>query len=710
MFKPRPPLDRIVPKAEMNAFDVAALVHELRGLLGARLDKVFQPERDEILLRFRVKATDEGSKRDVAVIVGKAVTMTKMPRDNPTEPSSFAMQLRRQLAGARLDAVRQHHFDRVVEMDLVRGEDLMTLVVELFHDGNVILVKRPPAETVRAAGAGEREGRVEGRGEGSAGEGGGGEGKIVAALMQQSWATREVRPGADFKHPPPRTRPGGVDYGAFRERVLASSSDAVRTLATEFNLGGQYAEEVCTRASVPKNARTSDLLEGQIRGLYDGLQGLVLRMDRGEFEPVIVWDGEKRVDVAPWPLAEHARFRVESTTSFAEALDQYYSKPVTSEKIDPALKAWKEQRAKVERQAKAQRDALERFAVEEKEARERGDLLYAHFQPAQAAIAYVSALGKSLGWKDGLARLVEARKESRAEALLVDNVLPKEAAATLILADAGGKMRKVRVDFREDLQTNAQIYYDKAKKFRDKQIGARTALKNTEAKLKELDAKGTKIVAAAEKKKSAAKPTKRFWFESYRWFRTEDGFLVLGGRDAATNEKLVKKHLEESDRYVHADIHGAPSCVIKSDGRDISEKATDEACAFAVGMSKTWTAGHAAGEAYWVTPSQVSKTPNPGEYVARGAFIIRGKRNYRTVKVRFAVGEVEIEATRKVMAGPAEAVLAQAKRAVVLEPGDEPANALAPRLAKAFDVPVEEIQAVLPPGGSNVVEVRGLEL
>jgi len=177
-----------------------------------------------------------------------------------------------------------------------------------------------------------------------------------------------------------------------------------------------------------------------------------------------------------------------------------------------------------------------------------------------------------------------------------------------------------------------------------------------------------------------------------------------------------------------ADLHGAPSVVVKSAGRDIPESAIEEACAFAVGMSKAWGAGHAAGEAYWVLPSQVSKTPNPGEYVARGAFIVRGKRNYRTVSVRLAVGEVfldprvgedapgrrpgaiEVEGARKMMGGPDRAVAGQAKRYVVLEPGDEAANALAPRLAKAFGVPTEEIQAVLPPGGSRVVEVHGVEL
>ena len=90
-------------------------------------------------------------------------------------------------------------------------------------------------------------------------------------------------------------------------------------------------------------------------------------------------------------------------------------------------------------------------------------------------------------------------------------------------------------------------------------------------------------------KSTAAKPTKRFWFESYRWFRTSEGFLVLGGRDAATNEKLVKKQLEDEDRYIHADIHGAPSIVIKAEGKPITDRAIEEACAFAVG-TRRWPA------------------------------------------------------------------------------------------------------------------------
>src|SRR5205823_13426225 len=130
---------------------------------------------------------------------------------------SFAMTIRKALSNAFVDDVRQLGFDRVVELVSERKDARYRLVVELFHDGNVVLVK---GDT------------------------------IAAALRHQSWATREVRPGAPWLAPPARPDPYLMTDEEFARRVRASNADAVRTLATEANLGGALAEEVCARAGV----------------------------------------------------------------------------------------------------------------------------------------------------------------------------------------------------------------------------------------------------------------------------------------------------------------------------------------------------------------------------------------------------------------------------------------------------------------------------
>src|SRR5438094_8985368 len=81
------------------------------------------------------------------------------------------------------------------------------------------------------------------------------------------------------------------------------------------------------------------------------------------------------------------------------------------------------------------------------------------------------------------------------------------------------------------------------------------------------------------------KSTKSMWFEAYRWTISSEGFLILGGRDARTNDQLVKKHLKEGDRYAHADVHGAPSTVIQ-DGARATEATLRESCEFALSYSK----------------------------------------------------------------------------------------------------------------------------
>ena len=658
----------------MSSLDVRAAVRELRGLVGARIDKAYEIGKGELLLR--VRGGDPPRRQDVTILVGKALHLTALPREAPEKPTSFAMQLRKHLANGFVDDVRQHGFDRVVELMSNRKDGRYVLVVELFHDGNVVLVK---------------------------------DDRIVMPLVHQSWSTREVRPGVDWVPAPARADPGALAREEFAQRVRASNADAVRTLATEVNLGGPFAEEVCARAGVPKNKPVAELSDDEVDALLDALRGLLARVDAGELDPVVASVDGTKVDVAPFPMAIHEGMELERHPTFQAALDAYFGRAVTVERVDPRLRKVEEEKAKVRRMLDAQVAAVSKFEREEVEARRKGDLLYGHFDVAARVTKALWEASKGVGWKVVQEKLKEGKAAGHAEAALVEGVSPHEGTAVLLLEDEQGKRVKVRVDLRKSVQENADDYYETSKKMRDKQKGATEALARTQAKMKELEERGLEIVQQLEERAQRLPATKRFWFENYRWFVTSDGHVVVAGRDARTNEKVVAKSLEDNDRYLHADVSGAPSTVVKAKDGQVSEKALEEAACFAASMSRIWNAGHASGEAYWVTPQQVSKTPNPGEFVAKGAFIIRGKRNFVRVPIRLAIGEVEVEGHRKVMGGPVDAVASRSRRYVVVEPGDTPTNQLANRLAEAFEVNVEEVQAVMPPAGVRVVERHGLE-
>lgn len=213
---------------------------------------------------------------------------------------------------------------------------------------------------------------------------------------------------------------------------------------------------------------------------------------------------------------------------------------------------------------------------------------------------------------------------------------------------------------------------------------------------------------------------KRFWFEDYRWFISSEGLVAAGGKDAASNDRVVRKYLDDLDRYAHADVHGASSVVVKSAGGEAPGEATmEEACGFAVIHSRAWEQGHGGGTAYWVLPEQVSKTPQAGEALPRGAFIIRGKRNWlRDLPLLVAVTDVEHEGVRLVMGAPrltVERLLerergkeGERRRYVVLAPGPVAKNTAALLLASAFQVTEEEVAGVLPSGGVQLVDAVGM--
>jgi hypothetical protein len=127
------------------------------------------------------------------------------------------------------------------------------------------------------------------------------------------------------------------------------------------------------------------------------------------------------------------------------------------------------------------------------------------------------------------------------------------------------------------------------------------------------------------------------WFEKFAWFITSDNYLVVAGKDAQQNEQLVKRYLRPGDAYLHAEVHGAATCILRAkrrrmaDGKTqvipLSERALSEAGTFTISRSSAWSSKMVTS-AYWVESHQVSKTAPTGEYLTVGSFMIRGRKNF----------------------------------------------------------------------------------
>ncbi|MBV1730054.1 MAG: NFACT family protein, partial [Methanobacterium sp.] len=122
---------------KMSNVDIYAVCHELNDLLvGSRVDKAYQPTKDTIIIRFHVKGK---GRVDVVFQAGVRMHTSQYPMENPKLPPNFPMMLRKYIKGGMVNQVKQHNFDRVVEIKISKEEEY-TLIVELFAKGNIILL------------------------------------------------------------------------------------------------------------------------------------------------------------------------------------------------------------------------------------------------------------------------------------------------------------------------------------------------------------------------------------------------------------------------------------------------------------------------------------------------------------------------------------------------------------------------------------------
>jgi predicted ribosome quality control (RQC) complex YloA/Tae2 family protein len=494
--------------------------------------------------------------------------------------------------------------------------------------------------------------------------------RIVAVAHPKAWAHRTVRIGSDYRPPPTRGNPWARTVAELEAALGSSRTDRASTLAARLGFGGPIAEELLVRAGIEGGVPApSDAREAAPR-LHRALSELLAEL--GDQPRGYLYRREGTLfDVEPFRSQRWAAAGadLEERSSFSEAAHTFFSSLAPKESAAPP-DPMAEARAELMRHRAQQEQAVAGLAAEAEQRNGEADAIYAHYTDAESIRAEAER-----------AQVAEDRIE-----------------ATL------GEVR-VPLWVRRPLDASARALYEEAKRAQAKLAGARAAIEETDRRLLDLPTQPPPSVGPRVAEPAARKP---YWFERYRWFLSSEGILVIGGRDAASNDLIVRRYLKSMDLYVHADIHGAPSVIIKhpeTGGATAGPATLHEAGQFSVAFSKAWRAGLASTSAFWVTSEQVSKAAASGEYVARGAWVIHGTKNLlRDLPTELGIGTIEYQGAELWCAAPPSALRARGRVRVRIEPGEERERPeVEVSLASELGISRSRLQALLPAGGVKVL-------
>jgi predicted ribosome quality control (RQC) complex YloA/Tae2 family protein len=647
---------------QLAALDIYTIVYELQDLIGSYIDKIYQLSTDEVIIRINNRKTKQ--KEILYAHSNGFFYRTQNSFETPMKPTTFAMTLRKYISNGRITEIIQHEFDRIIKIKIQKREEF-TLLFELIPNGNIMLLNQNQ--------------------------------KIITPLKHQEWSQRSIRTRLLYQPPTSQVNPFRLSEKECDQLIQESDADLVRTVAVKLSLGGRYAEEFCSHLHISKDTPAKNLTEKQRQFLFKELQSFLQRFENHQFNPTLVIDKHKK-EMTPFPFAIHKNKKTESVNNFSKGLQKIISPQTEQKNISPV----EQKKGKLIRQKNQQEKAINNFDKKIQQKKHQGDTIYLHYPKIEELINQIQENRKLFSKKE-LSNVLNQKE-------IIKNFSPDSPILTLVLPDEHKKPTNIQIDYRKSVAENAERSYEQSKKLGQKKQGAIKALKQTKEKINALNQQAEKQLQKQSKQEKQKQDVKKhFWFEQYRWCIATTGNLIIGGKDAKSNDQLVKKHLEKGDRYAHVDMHGAPSCIVKNKNIDdttvtITEQSLEEGCVFSACYSRSWKQ-FAEAQAYWVLPEQVSKTPQSGEFVPKGAFIIRGKRNYCTCKMQLGIGSISIHNTQKIMGGPLSAVKKWCNQYVIIEPGTKKSSSIAKEIAEVLNATTPQVQQVLPPGESRIISI-----
>lgn len=298
------------------AFDgitIANIVHELReNLLDGRINKIAQPETDELLLTIK---TPKGQKR-LSISASASlplIYLTETNKPSPMTAPNFCMLLRKHINNGRITAITQPKLERIIRFEVEHLDELgdlckKYLIIEIMGKHSNIIFCTEDNKIIDSI-------------------------KHVSAQMS---SVREVLPGREYFIPDTmeKSDPLDISFADFVSTLIAKPTPLGKAIYTSFTgISPVVAEEICYITGIDSEVTPKELSEDVLIHLYKQFTLFFDPVIKGDFHPVIYYNGAEPKEFCALPLSHFPMYEAKIFDSMSNVLETYYASKNTLTRI-----------------------------------------------------------------------------------------------------------------------------------------------------------------------------------------------------------------------------------------------------------------------------------------------------------------------------------------------------------------------------------------
>lgn len=298
------------------AFDgitIANIVHELnRNLLDGRINKIAQPETDELLLTIKTP----GGQRRLSISASASLPLIYLTEGNKPSPMTapnFCMLLRKHINNGRITKIWQPKLERIIHFEIEHLDELgdlckKELIVEIMGKHSNIIFCNEDGTIIDS----------------------------IKHVSSQISSVREVLPGRTYFIPDTmeKSDPLSVSFAEFQRVLAEKPMPLAKAIYTSFTgISPVVAEEICYLSGIDSALTPRELSEDLLTHLYRQFTLYFEEVTAGHFSPAIYYHGAEPKEFSALPLTHFSQYIRKEYDSISRLLEDYYAEKNTLTRI-----------------------------------------------------------------------------------------------------------------------------------------------------------------------------------------------------------------------------------------------------------------------------------------------------------------------------------------------------------------------------------------